>query len=145
MPNSSIIIQNGKDARKAVDPFYLSLGSKTRARDEDLFFSLKDGDVVIAAVRFCVEVEVAMLRGMYIAPALQNRGIGSEMLKAFEKYLTTHKISPTYCIAYTHLEQFYGQIGFKFLEPTSAPKFLQERLIDYVNEHGNIFIIMKRD
>jgi N-acetylglutamate synthase-like GNAT family acetyltransferase len=145
MANLDIIIESGKDARKWVDPFYQGLGSKTRARDEDVFFYLKNGDVVTAAVRFCIEVDVALLRGMYVAPALQKRGIGSELLKAFEKYLVTHKVSPTYCIAYNHLEEFYGQIGFKFIEATTAPKFLNDRLMDYIQDRGNIFIIMKRD
>lgn len=134
----------GFEARGIVDPFYESLGRKSRARDNDLFFVALLNKNVVGSVRFCIEENTPMLRGMFVSKSNQRQGIGKTILKVFESYLKENNISGTYCLPYGHLEQFYSTIGFKKVDPIIGPKFLQERLDDYLKNHDSNMIMMRR-
>jgi hypothetical protein len=49
-----------------------------------------------------------------------------------------------FCIPYTHLHDFYAQIGFEEINPRAAPRFLSARYTVYRQELGLDVIIMQR-
>jgi N-acetylglutamate synthase-like GNAT family acetyltransferase len=83
---------------------------------------------------------VTMLRGMYIAPAEQCRGLGSQLLRAFVADL--HDVD-CYCVPYAHLRAFYAKAGFAPVADTGIPEFLCERLMAY-RARGLDVLIMRR-
>lgn len=64
---------------------------------------------------------------------------------AFQQYLDENNFNPTYCIPYSHLEKFYGLIGFKIICEKDAPEFLQERFRLYRKNNPEDFMIMCRN
>ena len=95
---------------------------------------------MIGIVRKTVEHGTVMLRGMHIAPTESRQGIGTQLLRAFERTLDTRDCL---CIPYTHLVSFYGLAGFTPLEEATAPAFLQERLANY-RARGRSVLVMRR-
>jgi N-acetylglutamate synthase-like GNAT family acetyltransferase len=67
---------------------------------------------------------------MQVDPRFQRQGVGKRILQRFTSLLEEKAISESYCLAYAHLENFYGTIGFKKIEGSEAPMFLQERLVE---------------
>jgi GNAT superfamily N-acetyltransferase len=107
---------------------------------EDTLFVAERGSHVVAAVRRTWEHRCVLLRGMYVAPEHQRRGIGGELLEFFVSHLDC---VPCYCVPYTHLREFYGRAGFVPLAPQSAPAFLRERVASY-RARGLDVLIMRR-
>ena len=126
-----IEIKPGHEVRELVNNFYSSLGSQGQARDFDRFFLAYQNDKLLGCVRFCNEEGVSLLRTMMIESSARRMKIGSRLLLKFEEYLEEHQIKRTYCLPYSHLEKFYGQIGFKKLQGESVPDFLENRLEGY--------------
>ncbi len=112
-----------------VKKLYESEGHGIEIRNFDLFFAGFIENKLAASVRFCVEQGTAMLRTMRVAKKFQGRGLGLSMLKYFESYLNENSVNNTYCLPYSHLENFYGTIGFRSVEYESVPKFLQARFL----------------
>lgn len=139
----SVRVVSGAEAKPVIDAFYQRCASKHLARDSDIFFLALVDEQVVGAVRFCVEFKTPLLRSMMIDEKFRQRGIGRKLLKAFETYLDDRGIQETYCIPYSHLAQFYGQIGFRLTNEVEAPVFLQERLIEYRNL-PKTFVCMRR-
>ncbi|NUN04779.1 MAG: GNAT family N-acetyltransferase [Bdellovibrio sp.] len=121
----------GHEASAIVNPFYQSQSGKALARDTDLFFIAFKNTEVVGAVRFCEEENTSMLRSMMIREDQRRHGIGRLLLQEFQSYLNKNHIRDTYCLPYGHLGAFYGAIGFKTIDESFAPKFLQERLKEY--------------
>ena len=100
---------------------------------------------IVGAVRLCFEHETFVLRTMQIAPKLQGHGVGSKILTEFRNLLQKKEIRQTFCFCYAHLEKFYGQIGFKKINPQEAPAFLQERRKDSLKKKPDLsYILMVR-
>jgi N-acetylglutamate synthase-like GNAT family acetyltransferase len=98
----------------------------------------------IGSVRLCNEDGVYTLRSMQVAKDHQRRGLGLEILNRFRQRIEEKNISEVYCIPYVHLEEFYGNIGFKKIEDTQAPEFLQERIAEMRQRNPDKeFILMK--
>jgi hypothetical protein len=51
--------------------------------------------------------------------------------------------SECYCVPYSHLARFYGQVGFVEMEEDSAPEFLSHRLTEY-RRSGLDVLLMRR-
>ena len=135
----------GYSARESVDSFYEVNQKPHKARDSDIFFIAYDMDKIIGTVRFCVEENVPLLRSMLISESYRRRGVGQLLLREFESYLIKMNISKSFCIAYSHLEHFYGLIGFKKIIPSDAPNFLHERFSSYLRDYPeNEYIMMER-
>jgi len=107
--------------------------------DNDVVVIAEDGDELIGAVRLCPEHGIKVLRGMQIKSAYCRRGTGTLMLKFMQENVD---MTDCYCLPYTHLKIFYGQIGFGEISPAEAPDFLAERLEDYL-ERGLEVLVMK--
>lgn len=109
--------------------------------DERVFVAKKNGEI-IGAVRMCIDHGSHMLRTMQVRPEAQRSGVGSALLQMFD---ANAEQKDYYCIAFAHLAEFYGRIGFTAINKTEAPAFLQERLEEYrAKDNGLEFVIMKR-
>lgn len=98
---------------------------------------------IIGAVRLCFEQGHFVLRTMQIHPDFQKKGIGQKLLYEFDHLLQKKKIQSIFCMPFTHLEKFYGTIGFRKIQTSEAPLFLQQRLSDMLNrEPGHHGILM---
>jgi GNAT superfamily N-acetyltransferase len=62
---------------------YAGWGYRGDVSPEDVLYVAERGTQLVAAVRRTQEHELVLLRGLYVAPALQRRGIGSRLLDAF--------------------------------------------------------------
>lgn len=133
----------GKPGIKLVVPFYEEHSKRPSLSEEDLFFVAQKDDQVFGCFRFCFEENTAVLRSMVIHSEYRRHGIGTALLRNFEAYLNERKIRSTYCLPYTHLEGFYGQIGFQLIAESKTPFFLQSRLAEY-RKKPDLFICMVR-
>jgi N-acetylglutamate synthase-like GNAT family acetyltransferase len=98
-----------------------------------------DGKMV-GVVRLEPEEGEIVLRGMRVTEAVQRHGIGTLMLEAVDKYL-----GPTrcFCIAYSYLNEFYGRIGFREIQPDHTPRFLLERATRYRSQGMDVLVMMR--
>jgi GNAT superfamily N-acetyltransferase len=119
---------------------YDTWGYRGGISPEDTLFVAEHESQVVAAVRRTWEHRCVLLRGMYVAPEHQRRGIGGELLEFFVSHLDR---VPCYCVPYTRLREFYGRAGFVSLAPQSAPSFLRERVASY-RARGLDVLIMRR-
>ena len=134
----------GHQVRGKIDAFYKKNGSSGRARDDDRFFiALIDGEVV-GCVRFCIEENTPMLRTMYVDSTFRKRGIGLRLLQAFAQYLDENHIQNVYCLPYTHLDRFYGQINFQIVQDDEVPLFLKIRSGEYAKKGTNTLFMRRR-
>ena len=74
---------------------------------------------------------------LYKNPEIKSK----KMLNELEIIFKTNKI---YCIPFTHLEKFYGSIGFRKVETELSPQFFQTRLIKYINAGYDCIMMMKQ-
>jgi len=95
---------------------------------------------LIGVVRIAPENGTLVLRGMRIAEPWRRQGIGSAMLRVLEARLGKREC---FCVPYSHLIEFYGQIGFVEMTASAAPAFLADRLAEY-KRSGLDVTIMKR-
>lgn len=125
---------------KRILSLYESLGYRQGiARDDTVWIAEASGEP-IGIVRIAPEFGVLVLRGMRVAEYWQRRGLGTRMLHAVAQWLGGRDC---YCVPYSHLPGFYGEIGFKEITPESAPPFLATRLNDY-KQPGLKVILMAR-
>ena len=148
-PELEIQIHRGDTVKELVDAFYKKNGHQGQARPDDLFFLAFRNSEIMGCVRFCEEEGTAMLRTMMIDEPSRRQKIGHQLLLNFEHYLTENKIKNTYCIPYSHLEDFYGLIGFNRVSDLDLPVFLQQRIADYrakaiETSNGKIYLCMRR-
>ena len=112
-------------------------------RPEDgVLLAERDGELV-GIVRLAAEGGVVVLRGMQVHPRFQRQGVGKRLLATVAQELDGRGC---FCIPYAHLVDFYGEIGFRVIEPAKAPTFLRLRLERYQNRgDGNEYLIMLRE
>jgi len=124
--------------------FYKTHARVAKVTPEDELVVAYANQKFIGSVRLCNENEVYTLRSMQVADNHQGQGLGRELLNRFRQRVEEKNISEVYCIPFAHLEDFYGQIGFKKVEIDQVPGFLQERILGY-NERNpeKSFILMK--
>ncbi|MBI2047518.1 MAG: GNAT family N-acetyltransferase [Parcubacteria group bacterium] len=141
MQNLVIEKANRGDMEK-VREFYRSQDYNQEINQECKIIVAQIDDEIIGVVRVCPENGIRVLRGMQIKPEKQGRGIGSRMLCEIKKLLEG---KDCFAIPYKHLEEFYGQIGFKKINEKEAPEFLDKRIIEYRENHPDkSFILMKK-
>jgi len=95
---------------------------------EDTVWLAEVADELIGIVRIAPEEGTLVLRGMRLGEQWRRRGVGSRMLRVVAEWLGNREC---YCLPYTHLVEFYGQIGFVEIAPAATPSFLAERLTEY--------------
>lgn len=128
----------------AIEAFYSTRNYTTPIADADYVVAAFDGQTVVGAVRLCEEGGALVLRGMQVADAMQGQGVGSSMLGILDTKIGKREC---WCIplgkSNIDLERFYSRIGFRRVQPSDAPEFLQDRLREY-SKKGEFFI-MKSD
>ena len=106
----------------------------------DLAVIAAENDNIAGVVRICFEQGEKVLRGMYIKPAFRGNGLGKRMLGFLKE---TTDLQGCYCIPFSHLESFYGSIGFKKINADEAPPFLAERYKKYAESWDKPMIMMQ--
>jgi len=119
---------------------YAGWGYRGDVSPEDVLYVAERGTQLVAAVRRTQEHELLLLRGLYVAPALQRRGIGSRLLDAFVNDL---KDMACYCVPYAHLRGFYGRVGFAPLADNVAPNVLRDRLTSYRARGLDVLVMLR--
>ncbi|HEV8229306.1 MAG TPA: GNAT family N-acetyltransferase [Candidatus Limnocylindria bacterium] len=110
--------------RDAVLAFYREeLGRDVDVGNEELFVA-RSGDDVVGAVRLYPEAGTLLLRTMVMTAALRGRGIGRQLLRFVEPAIGPREC---YCFPWTHLEAFYGDIGFRRISDEQVPSALRHR------------------
>ena len=132
--------QARSDERARVEAFYRETDSLVTITPSDAVIMAEDGAAVCGVVRLCHEGGTLVLRGMYLREDARRRGIGTRMLRAAEQLIGSQVC---FCIPYSHLRAFYGQIGFVEIDPAEAPSLLRERCAAYV-QSGLDAILMRR-
>ena len=74
-----------------------------------------------------VDESSSELGGMFVLPAHRKKGIAAQIVK----HLVDHSahLSIVWCIPFAHLTPFYGQFGFKKLDPSTIvlpPQILEK-------------------
>jgi predicted N-acetyltransferase YhbS len=123
-----------------IEAGYSAWGYRGGVSPDDTLFVAERGGELVAAVRRTHEHAITLLRGMYVAPAHQRRGVGSGLLTMFVEHLHGRAC---YCVPYQHLRAFYSRAGFLSLPGDAAPDFLRERLSSY-RTRGLDVLVMHR-
>jgi predicted N-acetyltransferase YhbS len=130
-----------KQELAAVRAFYTECGYRGGVSADDTIVATTKGNRIIGVVRLSAEGGALVLRGMQVRLEHQRRGIGSLMLRELDKLIGKRGC---WGIAPTHLEGFYGQIGFNFVDAENAPEHLRARLRDYRASYSALNCIMFR-
>jgi N-acetylglutamate synthase-like GNAT family acetyltransferase len=124
---------------KAIGELYASLAPNIRV-DEEIQVIAENGGLAVGIVRLVDEEGHLVLRGMNVRPECQRQGIGKRMLVELQGHIDERDC---YCLPFSHLEDFYGTIGFERIGKDQAPDHLAKRLERYT-AMGLDVIIMKR-
>ncbi|EGR1480676.1 N-acetyltransferase [Vibrio parahaemolyticus] len=122
------IFEADNSMKEAVGQFYKEQGYHSAwSNTERVFICLNDGEI-IGSVKVELINNVTILRGMYIASDFQGQGLGLKFLKHIEPVLN---LRTAYCMPLAHVTNFYKRIGFKEVEESKYPDFLQKRCGKY--------------
>jgi GNAT superfamily N-acetyltransferase len=124
-----------------IEALYAAWGYRGGILPQDMLYVAEQGSEVIAAVRCTHEHGFVLLRGMYVAPEHQRRGIGSRLLDFFVSQIDG---AACYCVPYMHLRVFYGRAGFAPIACESAPAFLRERVASYRSRGLDVLVMHRR-
>lgn len=120
-----IIREVSQDHFAAVEYFYASLYKMVAINDMERVLVANHNSVIVGAVRLCSEEEYVVLRTMQIYPAYQRLRIGTRMLYLMAEIIQDQNC---YCLAHSHLANFYAQIGFAKIMERELPAVLQRRM-----------------
>ncbi|AUI88326.1 GNAT family N-acetyltransferase [Vibrio azureus] len=135
------IVEADSSMKEAVGQFYKEQGYHSAWSDSERAFICLDGDAIIGSVKVERINDVTILRGMYIASDFQGQGLGLKFLKHIEPVLNSHV---GYCMPLAHVTDFYTHIGFKEVEESQYPEFLQQRC-EKDREMGYSITTMRRE
>lgn len=106
--------------------FYSSVGYFDTIVPDCIVISAREFGQIVGIVRLAWEDNVLVLRGMMVARSHRRRGIGTQMLRELGKHIAARR--ECFCLPYSWLQDFYGQLGFVAIDDSAAPLHLQERL-----------------
>ena len=95
---------------------------------------------LIGVVRVAPEHGTLVLRGMRIAVPWRRLGVGTRMLTTVGLWLGDRKC---YCIPYSQLVRFYGQIDFVEIAASAVPAFLGSRVAEYKHSSLDVVIMVR--
>jgi predicted N-acetyltransferase YhbS len=114
------------NGREEVERFYRrELGREVPLESGQDVFVAREGGVLVGALRLCPEAGTLVLRTVVVAEARRGRGIGRAMLALASEAIGRREC---WCFPWTHLELFYGTIGFQQVAPQQVPQELLHRL-----------------
>ena len=118
--------------------FYRDHGFRAQApKSDDIYIALLDNKL-IGALRLIPVDNHWLLRSMCVHEEYRGKGVGSYMLGILKDVLREKQC---YCFPYTHLKEFYSQIGFKRIETNEAPFTICEKYRMYLNKKKNILLM----
>jgi len=135
------IVEASENLKTQINTFYKSVGYHSDWSSTERAFCSLINNEVIGAVKVESRHGVSILRGMYLAEPIRNKGYGSKFIQFIEPILNK---TTSFCMPFTHLEQFYAQVGFKKIQMQQLPLFLQKRFASYESD-GYKIIAMQRD
>jgi N-acetylglutamate synthase-like GNAT family acetyltransferase len=125
--------------RSRVQEFYRAVGYGREISAADRVILAEEDGKIVGLLRLAFEEGVTVLRGVRVVEALQRRGVGTQLLERTASELGD---AACWCIPYRHLTSFYGQIGFREIDPSSAPAFLADRLATYRRERPDVSLCL---
>lgn len=124
-----------------VREFYWLTGYTGDVQFRDAVVGAWRGNDLVGVVRIATE-GVRVLRGMRVLPEFQRQGIGTEILGEIRPLLNG---TECFAIAYAHLKDFYGRIGFRDSNEQEAPAFLRLRINKYrADNPQQTFILIRK-
>lgn len=140
-----VYVVRAEEVLDEVHNFYKTHESAAIIGPNDMLVIAKDKAKICGCVRLCQEEENFTLRSMLVREDYRHLGIGKQILLRFESLINELHVPSSYCIPYSHLENFYGMIGFRKIIEETAPIFLQNRIASYRTKRpDSSFIIMNR-
>lgn len=133
-----------EDAMDLAQDFYRTCNRVTTLDPKDILVFGYLGERLVGIVRLCYEHDTYVLRTMQVLEQLQGKGCGRQILEKYRALLAEQGISEVFCMAYAHLEQFYGYIDFKKIEVPEAPPFLQNRVAEFYRKHPDMSVILMK-
>jgi predicted N-acetyltransferase YhbS len=116
----------GADGRAEVERFYRhELRREVPLESGQDVFVAREGGVLVGALRLCSEAGTLVLRTVVVAERRRGRGIGRALLARVSEAIGRREC---WCFPWTHLEDFYGAIGFRQVAPQEVPPALLHRL-----------------
>lgn len=104
--------------------FYKRNGHKGRIQPEDECHWLSKDKQILTVARLSSLSNGQLLRGLWVDKLHRGKGYGSQLLQQIQQQVSP--LHPLYCLAFTHLEDFYQQHGFiKVTEPGQNPDLQQ--------------------
>jgi GNAT superfamily N-acetyltransferase len=103
------------------------------APDDEIIAAFNAEDI-IGLYRLCTESEVCVLRGFFVLPQFQNKGIGTLMLMQLNDVLQKRIC---YLICKKQTNTFYAKAGF-VIGTNNISNFLLQRKNKYNNPEMNI-------
>ena len=135
------IFEVDESFRDGLNLFYREQGYHSGWSNAERAFIATNNDEIVGSVKVETCNEVSILRGMYITKEYQGKGLGTAFINHIEPILNE---TVSYCIPFSHLGKFYGQIGFQSINPDSFPMSLVQRYRGY-EKHGYKIIAMRRE
>lgn len=130
----------GTSEYPSVARFYEGQGYSAAFVDNEFVLVAEVANGIVGAVRLTPEFGHLVLRGMFIDPEYQRRGVGTRMLRLLDEQMGERDCL---CIPHEHLQGFYALVGFEHAALRSAPTFIQERASSYA-DRGYKVVFMKR-
>ncbi len=100
---------------------------------EGTVFAAVSRGKAVGAFRLVPEFGGLTLRTMRVEEAWRGQRVGARMLRVARPLMDG---SVTHCLAYPWLERFYGEVGFRRVEPSELPEGLRERFAGFDDEKG---------
>jgi GNAT superfamily N-acetyltransferase len=123
-----------------VTRFYRANDCSAAVAPGDCMLIAQEENEIVGVVRICEEDSAVALRGMYVKPELQRRGLGSALLREASQAIG---VRSCYCVPYTHLQAFYSRFGFHTVEPGRTRGLLRRRR-DQSRARGLDVVVMLR-
>ena len=122
------ILEADESFRAGLNLFYREQGYHSGWSNAERAFIATNNDEIVGSVKVETYNGVFVLRGMYIAEEYQSKGLGTAFIKHIEPILNE---AVSYCLPFSHLAEFYGQIGFQSINPDNLPMSLTKRYRGY--------------
>lgn len=130
-----------EDDFKQIQNLYQDSGYHGGVNANDQIFVAISQEKIIGVVKICLENGHYILRGMYLKANFQRKRIGTALLQKANEWLQERKC---FCIPFSNLRPFYGQIGFEEIKDETAPDFLLERARSYRNDNHDVVIMFRK-
>ena len=136
-------VEQTSESLKQIAQLYQDFGYKGPIQAEARHYFAYKGSSPIGILRLVKENGYWVLRGMFVDKQYRRQGVGKNFLRFVARHI--EKLDQNcYCIPYSHLESFYGTIGFKKVSDLEAPIFLVARKNQYNDLENSSYILMMK-